>query len=50
MQRPVIAVEEKGHGERYGHPNGAIAEHLKSFGYKQVDSFMRDKLFKVPNA
>lgn len=34
--RPLVIIEEFGHGHRYGHPEGAAAALLKSFGYAKV--------------
>jgi hypothetical protein len=45
---PVIMTEEKGLGRRYGVPDGAIAEYLVQFGYREVDRVNRDVIYAVP--
>lgn len=42
---PVVVVEEKGLGEAYGVPRGAVAGWLAAHGYAEADRFGRDVLF-----
>jgi FkbM family methyltransferase len=42
---PVIAVEDKGHSERYGVAQGAVIDWLAAHGYALRNTFNRDLVF-----
>ena len=42
---PVIALEMKGHGERYGWSDDRLNSFLNSLGYKEVDNIFDDSVF-----
>jgi len=44
--RPLISLELKGLGDKYGHTNQDTIELLQTWGYKQVARFGRDLIFK----
>jgi FkbM family methyltransferase len=44
--RPLIVLELKRHGERYGHTNESTIELLKQWGYEQIAKLNRDYVFK----
>jgi FkbM family methyltransferase len=43
--KPVIALEMKGHGERYGWSDDRLNSFLNSLGYKEVDNIFDDSVF-----
>ena len=45
--KPVILVEDKGLGEKYGIKEGEIGYLLEPFGYKKIDRLRRDDLYCV---
>jgi FkbM family methyltransferase len=43
--RPVILLEQKGHGQRYGYKDEQIEEFLKQFGYRVKTRVARDVIY-----
>jgi len=42
---PVILIEEKGHGKRFGKPDGFAGKWLEYFGYKEAGRYARDIIY-----
>ena len=44
---PIIAIEDAGHGIRYGKPFDEIESYLSQFGYKIIDRYRYEAVFSV---
>jgi FkbM family methyltransferase len=45
--QPIIAIEDAGHGSRYGKPFNEIESYLAQFGYKIIDRYRYEAVFSV---